>query len=282
MKSKPVLEIRVDRTNLDPSLTVVCPGYENRVWRDKALARDTFDRHLASFALPYSETSDFNDANAAALLRRAAKAVYATDKYSKRGEFGELLLHAICRDIFKSQPAISKIHFKDASNDTVKGFDSVHVVETSSKLELWLGEVKFYEDLNSAVYDMTKELKSHLESDYLRGEFVVIVNKLDENWRHSASVAKLLDNNSSLDDIFDALTIPILLTYNSSVVGAHERVTNDYVVDLTEEAEGAWAKFKEKCEIEWDIRLRLILLPLNSKVRLVQLMQERLVAWQQV
>lgn len=282
MPNHPVLEIRVNQLDISPSLTVVCPGYENRVWRAEALARDTFDRHLASFALPYSDSSSFNDGNAAKLLRRAAKAVYATDKYSKRGEFGELLLHAICRDIFESQPAISKIHFKDASNDTVKGFDSVHVVETSSELELWLGEVKFYENLSSAVYDVTKELENHLKSDYLRSEFVVVVNKLDENWPHSARVARLLDENSSLDNIFDALTIPILLTYNSAAVHAHERVSDDYVAALAEEAQAAWTNFNAKCEIKWKIRLRLILLPLHSKKRLVELMQDRLLAWQQV
>ncbi|MEN3029932.1 Hachiman antiphage defense system protein HamA [Chromobacterium amazonense] len=37
--------------------------------------------------------------------------------------------------------AISKIYFKDAVNNTVKGFDAVHVLATQNGLELWLGEV---------------------------------------------------------------------------------------------------------------------------------------------
>lgn len=268
--------------DLDPSLTAVCPGYECEVWRDEALARDTFDRHLASFALQYSERTAIDEDTAAALLRRAARTVYATDKYMKRGEFGELLLHAISRDIFRSQPAISKIAFKDAANDTVKGFDCVHVVETGDGLELWLGEVKFYADLTRAIYDVTAELAAHLSADYLRGEFVAVGNKLDPDWPHASRIDRLLNENTSLDSIFDVLTIPVLLTYDSPAVRTHKRVDPEYVSALTLEAQAGWEKFAAKCDTSWGVRLRLILLPLMSKVRLVSLMQERLEAWQHV
>ncbi len=279
---RPVLEVRVSQLDIEPTLTSVCPGYERRVWRDEDLARDTFDRHLASFALPYSEFGSLNHDNAGPLLRRAAKAVYATEKYARRGEFGELLLHAISRDIFNSHPAISKITFKDGPNETVKGFDEVHVVEMDGELELWLGEVKFYSDLTRGIGDVTAELADHLATDYLRGEFVAIVNKLDPSWPHSSRVARLLDENTSLDEIFDALTIPVLLTYDSHAVSVHERVCQGYIDALTAEAEAAWTKFAAKVDPAWDVRLRLLLLPLRQKTRLAELMQERLLAWQQL
>lgn len=282
MASRPVLQVRVSRLDLDPSLTAVCPGYEQMVWRAEALARDTFDRHLASFALPYSDLRNINETTAAALLRRAAKAVYATEKYTKRGEFGELLLHAICRDIFNSEPAISKITFKDSANDTVKGFDSVHVVDAGGELELWLGEVKFYDNLTKAIYDVTQELADHLDGDFLRGEFVAVVNKLDPAWPHTPRIERLLDENTALDEVFDVLTVPVLLTYDSGVVSGHNTLCDEYIAALTEEAQGAWDNFSSKCDSGWKVRLRLILLPLLSKARLVELMQQRLLAWQQV
>lgn len=272
----------MNRVEPEPALTSVCPGYERRVWRDEALVRDTFDRHLASFALPYSDLADIAEDTAAALLRRAAKAVYASDKYAKRGEFGELLLHAVCRDIFGSQPAISKITFKDAANDTVKGFDSVHIVGVSDHLELWLGEAKFYDDLGRAIRDVTAELADHLAGDYLRGEFVAVVNKLDPAWPHSQRLARLLDENTSLDEVFDVLTIPVLLTYDSPAVNANDAVCDGYIAALTAEAEAAWDKFTARCDLSWGVRLRLILLPLLSKARLVHLMHERLQTWQQL
>jgi hypothetical protein len=278
--SRPVLEVRVSRPVPEPALTSVCPGYEMSVWRDEALARDTFDRHLASFALPYEDMSAMSHETAAQLLRRAAKAVYATEKYANRGEFGELFLHAVCRDIFGSQPVISKITFKDSPNDTVKGFDSVHVVEAKGDLELWLGEVKFYADLWAAIRDATKELAEHVDAGYLRGEFVAIVNKLDPQWPHTPRIERLLDENTSLDEVFDVLTIPVLLTYDSAGVQANTRVCDEYIHALTAEAERAWDKFTERCNPDWNIRLRLILMPLQSKSHLVDLMQERLLAWQ--
>lgn len=66
------------------------------------------------------------------------------EKYLKRGEFGELILHLILRDFYQTIPLLSKIYFKDSRGHTVHGFDSVHI-EPKSKT-LWLGESKLYTD----------------------------------------------------------------------------------------------------------------------------------------
>ena len=63
---------------------------------------------LPEFALTFSERQRFADVTAVRLIKRAAQVVYATDKYQRRGEFGELLLHAVVRQVFGSKPAISK------------------------------------------------------------------------------------------------------------------------------------------------------------------------------
>ena len=93
-----------------------------------AVADYLFD-WLLEFSLKYSELQNVNYLTAAQMLRNAAKTVYTTDKYGKRGEFGELLLHAFIRQAFDSEPAVSKIYYKTANNETVKGFDAVHIVE---------------------------------------------------------------------------------------------------------------------------------------------------------
>jgi hypothetical protein len=280
--TRPVLEVRVDVAGLSPTLTSFCPGYEQGRWRATELARDVFDRHLTSFALPYSEYNEINHDNAAASLRKAAESIYKTDKYSKRGEFGELLLHAIVRDLYGSQPAISKIYFKDSANDTVKGFDAVHVVEIDEELELWLGEVKFYSDLDRAIRDVTNELIEHLAAGYLRGEFVAITNKLDPDWVHSERVSRLLHQNTSLDEIFDSVTIPVLLTYDSGAVQSNSRVSIEYIEELEKEARAGWDKFCKRCDDTWSIKLRLLLLPMKHKDDLVLEMQQRLRAWQHI
>jgi hypothetical protein len=104
---------------------------------------------LPEFALNYSELTNVHSGNMTALVKQAAKRVYETNKFKRRGEFGEILLHAAIRQVFGSLPAISKIYYKSARNDTVKGFDAVHVVGPPEEMEVWLGEAKFYEDFKT-------------------------------------------------------------------------------------------------------------------------------------
>src|SRR5690606_3144774 len=68
-------------------------------------------------------------------------------KYLKRGEFGELILHLLLRDFIKTTPLLSKIHFKDTDGETVHGFDLVHIgqdLKDASRDSLFLGESKLY------------------------------------------------------------------------------------------------------------------------------------------
>jgi hypothetical protein len=105
---------------------------------------------LPEFALTETEREGVRAHNAVALVGAAARSLYTSHNYERRGEVGELLLHIVLRQFFGAVPAISKVWFKDAANDTVKGFDAVHVVASESLLELWLGEVKFYSDVASS------------------------------------------------------------------------------------------------------------------------------------
>jgi hypothetical protein len=135
------------------------------------------------------------------------------------------------RHEFNTEPAIAKLFFKDARNDTVKGFDAVHVVATDDgDLELWLGEVKFYSDISDAMTAVTKELLEHTDRDYLKEEFALITNKLDPAWPLTARVEQALDyENVPLDQIFDRVRIPVLLTYDSATIAAHRARTDEYL-----------------------------------------------------
>ena len=170
----PLLRTIIKQVEELPGLAGVCAGFEDGKWRFEQLAEHIIE-WLPEFALNEREFSAMNGANARRALRAAAETIYTSEKYSNRGEVGEILLHAIIRQEFGSIPAISKIFFKDSPNDTVKGFDAVHVVEASDGLELWLGEVKLYQDISSAVHDVVAELKKHTRIKYLRSEFAAIM-----------------------------------------------------------------------------------------------------------
>lgn len=272
------LEVRVHTTNLAPNVLGVCAGYELSKWRCEQLVTHLIN-WLPEFALNYSDYEAIAGHNAAEKTIEAAKALYASPKYQKRGECGELLLHVIVRQVFGSYPAISKYFFKDNRNDTVKGFDAVHVVADADKLELWLGEVKFYQDIDQAMVAVVSELEQHMERDYLRAEFVAIKNKIDASWPLADRLMKLIRPQKSLDEIFDAVVVPVLLTYDSEVIQNHTRVTEMFKQAFEKEVREHRDTFAAQ-NLPNTVRLELFLFPLGSKKELVKSFDERLKQWQ--
>ena len=285
-KPEGLLEIKVHKLDIYPSLTGLCAGFESGEWRCDAFSHHMMD-WLPEFALSFSERENLRDHNAVELLRKAAKVVYSTEKYGKRGEFGELLLHILMRQVFNTLPAINKIYYKSSSNETVKGFDAVHVVanEEESSLELWLGEAKFYSNASGAIRDVVKELKEHTERDYLRDEFLLIKNKIDEKWPHFDKMQDLLSPNTSLDTIFDVVCIPVLITYDSRIVASYPENKLTYIEDFIDEVTKYYEVFKDKCEtinLPKVLRIHLFVVPLEKKSELVKMLDERLKACQMI
>ncbi|NEW71013.1 HamA C-terminal domain-containing protein [Streptomyces rhizosphaericus] len=285
------LEVLVDDTTITPALSGICAGFESGEWRARQLAKRLF-QDIIDFALSHSERQDFSSDTGVEMITRAVQKIYTSEKYQSRGEFGELLLHVTLREVFRTQVAVSKIFFKDASNDTIKGFDAVHIVENNDKLELWLGEVKFYSDIARAIRDVRKELHEHLATDYLRREFMAIEGKIDEKWKHAPTLRRMLHENVSLDEIFDNITIPVLLTYESKVI--KDRVTElksnpnvspsstveAYRVNFETEVRKGWDKFVAS-GLPPRVKIRLILVPMHLKSTLIRALHERLMSWQE-
>jgi hypothetical protein len=271
------LAVRVQRIDLVPPLTCVCAGYELGEWRCKQLVSHLIE-WLPEFALTYSEREAIRAHNAVALVGRAARTVYTSPKYQRRGELGELLLHVIIRQVFQTVPAISKYYFKDSANDVVKGFDAVHVIAAENELQLWLGEVKFYDNIARAVADVVAELKAHTERDYLRGEFAAITNKIDGEWPHVERLKKLLHRNTPLQEIFDSVCIPVLLTYDSPTISQHSDVTEAFKSAFEQEVLGHRQSFAGKALPS--LKIHLFLFPLKSKADLINQFDEKLKACQ--
>lgn len=266
--------MRVRDVTTDPTLRALCVGYESGVWRQEAFARHVIE-WLPEFALDYSEREAIGHHNCVKVMGKAAQSVYMSDKYAKRGEFGEIFLHIALRQDCGSIPAISKLYFKSANNDTVKGFDAVHVVGNPGELELWLGEVKFYDNIGRAIRDVVAELAVHTDNDYLRSEFLWIGNKLDPASAHAAEIQALLDRNKSLDQIFKRLCFPVLLTYDSPCVAGHTKCDPDYQKALEEEVRKHFGALVAK-GLPTGIRIHVILFPLLAKKALVAELDRRL------
>ncbi len=277
---EPFWEVRVHQLKTTPSLSGLCVGYERGEWRAKQFAKHAME-WLPEFALKKSECQAMDSGNAIQLIRRAAKSVYDSSKFENRGEFGELFLHIAIRQIFHSLPAISKIYYKTANNETVKGFDAVHVVGSPDDLELWLGEAKFYTDFDHAVRDVVAELLKHTNTDYLRNEFSLIMNKIDEALPHAQILKKLLSPNTSLDEIFKRVCIPVLLTYDSACVANHAICNEAYIAAFTSEINANYQRFASK-SLPQNVKIHLFLLPLHTKRKLIEKLDEQLKIWQRL
>lgn len=277
----PVLQFRVRLVPDSVAVDALCAGYEAGSWRAAHLVEDIFDRHLLTFSLTYSEAARVSSATAVQSVRDAAVSVYSTDKYQRRGEFGELLLHAALVDFYQAEPAVSKIYYEDSSNEVVKGFDSVHLVgDADGEIRIWLGEAKFYGELTSAMTSALADIESHLASDFLRKEFMFITRKVDDEWPHAEAFKTAIAKSRSLDEISDSIVMPIFLTYDSQAVDRHDVVAQDYVDALTAEVSEALEAFESRLKKPLEVEVRLILVPLKSKAKLVDLMHAKLRALQ--
>lgn len=254
-------------------------GYEAAMWRYEAFSDYLFE-WLVEFTTSFSDLRKLNHANCLRMIRKAASIVYSTDKYRNRGEFGELMLHAILRELFDTEPAVSKLFYKSASNDTVKGFDAVHVRKNpEGVVELWLGEVKFYSDIHRAVADVIDEIQDHLAAKKLREEFMCVGAHVDSDWEYAPYVQKLLDRNTSLDDAFKVICIPVLLTYESAVVNKFQCMSDLFLNELRSELNNIKVSFGAKISPD-KIKIQLVLLPLASKKELINKLDAKLKALQ--
>lgn len=276
----PFLEVRVSEIKWEPGLVGLCAGYESGNWRAEQLASHLIE-WIPEFALSHSERMEMNDANAVALLRKAALKIYKSDKFTSRGEIGELILHAVLRQVQATYPAVSKIYYKDSSNDTVKGFDAVHVVASGNELELWIGEVKYYKSINKAISDVIVELKKHTTVDFLRDEFILISDKIDPSWPFAEALKDLIHRNKSMDAIFSRTVIPVLLCYESETVKAFDQFCVEYTAAYRKEIE---AHYKRFCGagLPLNVCLCLFLLPLHTKEDLSISFDDRLKALQKL
>lgn len=275
------LEVRVHDLGDKSSVTGLCVGYERNSWRATQFARHILE-WLPEFALRHSELTDIDSGNAVQLIRDAARRVYESKMFKNRGEFGELFLHAAIRQVFDSLPAISKIYYKSARNNTVKGFDAVHVVESrDGALELWLGEAKFYSDYGNAVRDVVDELKQHTQTDFLRDEFLLLKGKIDSTWPHARALEDLLSENKSLDEVFARACFAVLLTYDSACLAQYSKCDLAYVAAFEAEIRKHYALFTSK-KLPAEITVHLLLLPLHTKEVLLKELDGRLKAWQTI
>lgn len=241
-------------------------------------------QHIAEYALSPQEIREVrkNPTQFFEAVERASRMVYGSKaKTKKRGEIGEIILHGLIYDIYKTRPVISKIYLKTARNDTVKGFDCVHSLANEDVLEsLWLGEAKFYKRIDSAITEAVESVKTLIDKTQLRNEFMVITNTIGNDQDPVIQqVKKLLHPSTSLDDIKPKICVPVLLTYESPVVNGATSIDQTFLDSLDKEVQAHLEKFMQASS-GIDLDIHVFVFSLHQKQDLINEFDRQLKAHQ--
>ncbi|WP_149303826.1 HamA C-terminal domain-containing protein [Pareuzebyella sediminis] len=201
------------------------------------------------------------------------------DKYLRRGEFGELVLHLLLRDFHNTIPLLSKIYFKDAYGATVHGFDAVHI-EPNTKT-LWLGESKLYKDGKAGIKALIQDIEEHFKSDYLNSEFLIVSKKLKhfDNIPEKDYWIDLMSKSSKLIDQLESINIPLLCTYNCELFNKYsDENCEDFIEDYINEMQELKQYFDDNNNhpLKTKLNIILILFPVQDKVELVKGLHNKL------
>ncbi len=201
------------------------------------------------------------------------------DKYLRRGEFGELILHLLLRDFHNTIPLLSKIYFKDSFGATVHGFDAVHI-EPNSKT-LWLGESKLYKNGKTGIKALIQDIEEHFQSDYLNNEFLIVSKKLKhfDNIHEKDYWLDLMSKSTKLVDQLDSINIPLLCTFDSDLFTNHsdendQTFINEYLAEMRELKK--YFDDNNNHPLKTKLNIILVLLPVQNKIELVKGLHNKL------
>ncbi|MCE7536450.1 DUF1837 domain-containing protein [Aliivibrio fischeri] len=190
------------------------------------------------------------------------------DKYLRRGEFGELILHLILRDNFNTIPLLSKIYFKDSVGHTVHGFDGVHIEPKSGTL--WLGESKLYLDPKRGLSELIKDIEDHIKVDYLNSEFSLISKKVKhfDTPSESDEWKKTLSETTKLKDKLKNINIPLICTYSCDLFTKYDDEENaEFIIEFQEKIRGLQEYFNKRNVHSFSDKLNIVLILFHVKCK---------------
>ena len=272
----------------------------NRYYRLERLVT-LLESVIPEFAFGYHEGKTVGIVRIVDVVREAAKSIYKIEEFEKtreiylndgyipdddvarnylrRGEFGELILHLLLRDFHNTVPLLSKIYFKDAYGSITHGFDAVHIQPQTKTL--WLGESKLYIDGKAGVKALIKDIKNHFKRDYLNDEFTIISKKLKpyDNIVEKDYWLELMDENTTLLNLLESVSIPLLCTYSSDLFRKFDDENRKEFVEAYEKEVRKLKKYfdtKNDHPLKTSLNIVLLLFPVRCKNELVRKMHEKL------
>jgi hypothetical protein len=259
---------------LNLSSDLLCAGYEFGKWRCEPFAFHLAE-WLPDYALPEEELR-VNHANSLVKINQAAVRVYTSAKYEKRGEAGEIALHAVCRDFFGTIPISPRVFYKSASNDVVKAFDMVHArVSDGKPVEIWLGESKLYADGASAISEAISSIRAHIEGGFLANEKILLGPQIPKTTPRYEEISAMFKKQASLDVLLNNAVFAVGILCDSISAKKAKKRDAHYIAGAKGEL-ASLARAVTNSGLTAQLRLVLIYVPLASKDALVKAFDARL------
>jgi hypothetical protein len=258
----------------NPHPRLYCAGFELNAWRGQQFAFHLAE-WLPDYALPEEELR-VDHGNVLIKLNEAAVRVYTSDKYSSRGEAGEIALHAICRDFFGTIPLSPRVFYKSASNDVVKAFDMVHVkFPQDGSIQIWLGESKLYKSGASAIADAIKSIKLHIDGGFLSNQKLLLGPQIPKSTPRYSEIMQIFSRQESLDTLIKNAVFAVGVLCDSKAVAGACQHDQAYIDMASKELEALEEKLAES-GLPSKLKIVLAYIPLKSKEKFVEDFDRRL------
>lgn len=258
----------------NPASRLYCAGFELSAWRCEQFAFHLAE-WLPDYALPEEELR-IDHGNILVKLNQAAVRVYTSSKYASRGEAGEIALHAICRDFFKTIPLSPRVFYKSASNDVVKAFDMVHVrFPQDQSIQIWLGESKLYKSGASAIAEAIKSIKDHVDGGFLSNQKLLLGPQIPKTTPRYSDIMKIFGKQESLDTLIKNAVFVVGILCDSHAVSEAKTHEQSYIDAAAKELENMEAKLLAS-GLPSSLKLVLVYIPLQSKKSFVDAFDKRL------
>lgn len=259
-------------------------GFEDGKWREEHFMNFVWD-NMAETALSYREREALKGKSMSS-LRECAKKLRLSDKDSDVGqgsEIAEIVLYGLMKDMFNALPVVPKIFYKQNAQDYAKGADSVHIVlSKDNQFTLWLGEAKFYNDIeDSRMVKIISSVMELLKTDKLKKENSIITSLSDLDLlpieeEVKVRIREMLSTRESADPIREVLNIPIFLLHECELTADATELTPQYASEIKKyHLNRAEAYFDKQCSLcgnsfkYANLCFRLILFPVPSKKSIV-------------
>lgn len=166
----------------------------------------------------------------------------------KYGFFGEVILYAILKIILGVDALIARgVLYNPLENSESKGYDAYHLIESDSKIQLWIGETKFHQNYTQAVNDVLGKIKISLSDDYLRTNLLTLRKNKDRLNMQGSTLESILNewnqhpNIVIIDELKKyqiELVYPIIILfqqnktgYDASIKAIPEYIKKNYKVE---------------------------------------------------